>query len=79
MLRTKRQLHSGTTCARCHEGECSGRLSFDLGVEATTDHLIRNARPLTKDSIRKLFKMLEYMKRECAYPPLNVPIPSGGV
>ena len=69
----------GTTCARCHEGECSGRLSFNLGVEATTSHLIRHAGPLTKNSIRQLFAMLEYMKRECSYPPLNVPIPTDGI
>ena len=24
-----------TACARCHEGECSGRLSFDHGQESS--------------------------------------------
>jgi len=69
----------GTTCARCHEGECSGRLSFDLGIEASTSHLVRHAGPLTKSSIRELFAMLEYMKRECSYPPFDIPIPPDGI
>jgi hypothetical protein len=69
----------GTTCARCHDGECSGRLSFNLGVEASTDHLMRHAGALTKNSVRELFAMLAFMKKECRYPPLDVPIPTDGI
>ena len=69
----------GTTCARCHEGECSGRLSFNLGIEASTSHIVRHGGSLARNSIRELFGMIEYMKRECTYPPLNVPIPSDGI
>jgi hypothetical protein len=69
----------GTACARCHEGECSGRLSLGLDVEASTDHIVRHAGPVSKASIERLFGMLEYMKRECTYPPLDVPIPPDGV
>ena len=69
----------GTVCARCHEGECSGRLRLGLDAEASTSHVVRHAGPVSKSSIAQLFAMLEYMKRECSYPPLDIPIPPDGV
>ena len=30
-----------TVCTRCHEGECSGRVSFSSGVAATRSHVLR--------------------------------------
>lgn len=31
-----------TVCFNCHEGECSGRLSFDSGARAAQDHIRRD-------------------------------------
>lgn len=69
----------GTTCARCHEGECSGRLTFDSGPAGAADHIRRHAEALPDDALVELFQLLEKMKRECAYPPLLVPLPRDGV
>ena len=31
-----------TICAKCHEAECSGRLSFDEAFEKSTGHILRH-------------------------------------
>lgn len=69
----------GTTCARCHEGECSGRLSFESGPEAAVGHIRRHAGPVSDASVQELFALLERMKKDCAYPPLAAPIPEDGI
>jgi len=69
----------GTTCARCHEGECSGRLSFDTGAAGAAGHIRRYAEGLPDTAVPELFQLLEKMKRECAYSPLPVPVPRDGV
>lgn len=69
----------GTTCARCHEGECSGRLTFDSGAAGAADHIRRHAEALPDGAPVELFQLLEKMKRECAYPPIPVPVPRDGV
>lgn len=68
----------GSTCARCHEGECSGRLTFDLGAEGAAGHVRRHAGPLSDVAVQELFTLLERMKKECAYPPLKAPVPQDG-
>ena len=70
-----------TVCAKCHEGECSGRLSFDQAREASVNHILRHYTPATgKHRLqRELFDILNYMKEKCAYYPLQVPIPPGRV
>ena len=65
----------GTTCARCHEGECSGRLTFDLAGDAVTGHVRRHAGAVSDASVPELIGLLERMKKECSYPPLGAPIP----
>lgn len=30
-----------TICAKCHEAECSGRLSFDEAFETSASHILR--------------------------------------
>jgi hypothetical protein len=69
----------GTTCARCHEGQCSGRLSFDRGAEAASAHIRRYAGELSPAQVAELFTLLERMKTECAYPPVDAPVPPDGV
>lgn len=59
-----------TDCARCHEGECSGRLSFHLPPEAADQHIRRHGGDLTQPQIRELFGLLRYMKEACAFHPL---------
>lgn len=59
-----------TSCARCHEGQCSGRMSFHLPEEAANQHIIRHGGELSQVSIRQLFILLRYMKEECSFYPL---------
>ncbi len=57
-----------TLCAKCHEGECSGRLSFDMGSKAAISHIKRYAGDIniSKGEIEEFFSLLNYMKTECA-------------
>ena len=57
-----------TLCAKCHEGECSGRLSFDTGSTAATSHIKRYTGDLniSKGETKAFFSLLNYMKTECA-------------
>ncbi len=57
-------LRFNTVCAHCHEGECSGRLSFSLGPEAAFSHIRRYAGGVD-DTLG--------MKRDCAYAPMAAP------
>ena len=61
-----------TTCARCHEGECSGRMSFHLPEKAANQHIRRHGGELTPESIRHLFQLLRYMKEKCSFYPLHI-------
>ena len=66
-----------TICAKCHEAQCSGRLSFDDALERSTNHILRHYGPATgKQWLQKeLFDILNYMKEKCAYYPLNSSVP----
>ncbi len=57
-----------TLCAKCHEGECSGRLSFNTGSKAASSHIKRYAGDvnITKGETEEFFSLLNYMKTECA-------------
>lgn len=59
-----------TACARCHEGECSGRMTFYLPEKAADQHIRRHGGELTQVHIRQLFKLLRYMKEKCSFYPL---------
>lgn len=61
-----------TTCAQCHEGGCSGRLSFALGAEAVFDHIRRYAGDVDDLTAQSLFDALTRMKTTCAFAPLPV-------
>lgn len=62
-----------TACALCHEGECSGRLSFARLPEAAFDHIRQYAGPVEDELARRLYETLELMKSGCRYPALAVP------
>lgn len=63
-------LRFNTVCAHCHEGQCSGRLSFALGPEATYNHIRRFTGDVPDAQALELNEVLGYMKRHCAYAPL---------
>ena len=59
-----------TQCARCHEGECSGRMSFQLAEDAADEHIRRYGGDMPLERVRDLGKLLRYMKERCAFFPL---------
>lgn len=66
-----------TICAKCHEAQCSGRLSFDEAFETSANHILRYyAQASEKRWLQKeLFDILNYMKGKCAYYPMQVTVP----
>ena len=66
-----------TICAKCHEAECSGRLSFDGAFETSASHILRHyGQASGKEWLQKeLFDILGYMKGKCAYFPMQVTVP----
>jgi hypothetical protein len=66
-----------TICAKCHEAECSGRLSFDDAFETYTSHILRHYGQASGENRlqKELFDILNYMKRNCAYYPMPVTVP----
>ncbi len=67
---TVSNLRFNTVCAYCHEGQCSGRLSFSLGPEAAFNHIRRYAGDVDEALTRQLHTLLVHMKQEYAYAPL---------
>ncbi|WP_177419127.1 hypothetical protein [endosymbiont of Lamellibrachia barhami] len=67
-----------TICAKCHEAQCSGRLSFDQAFEKSSSHVLRHyGQASGKQWLQKeLFDILNFMKEKCAYYPIQTPIPS---
>ncbi len=62
-----------TVCTNCHEGECSGRLSFQSGALAAKNHIRRYLAAPSEREIEDLFALLKYTKEKCAYYPLKPP------
>jgi hypothetical protein len=62
-----------TVCTNCHEGECSGRLSFDSGAAAARSHIERHIGTVSDGKLAQLFAMLRHVKETCSnYPQLPV-------
>ena len=55
-----------TVCAKCHEGECSGRLSFSSGIKAASSHICRYTDISSDDEAKEFFTILEHMKIKCS-------------
>lgn len=68
-----------TVCTRCHEGECSGRLSFSSGDAATRSHVRRYLPSSSSLEVEELFAILKYTKEFCAHYPLPDAIPANSV
>lgn len=67
-----------TACSRCHEGECSGRMSFQLPREEADQHIRRHGGALPEAQVRELYDLLRYMKEECAFRPLPLALVRDG-
>ncbi|MCD6173815.1 MAG: hypothetical protein J7J96_08555, partial [Sulfurimonas sp.] len=63
-----------TICAKCHEGQCSGRLSFDSGAKMAASHINRYTKTSSDREVNEFFTILKYMKKECKIflPNLNL-------
>lgn len=68
VISTKDAVIFNTLCARCHEGECSGRLSLDIGSQAASNHILRysGATAISKAETKAFFTLLNHMKRACS-------------
>ena len=66
-----------TICAKCHEAQCGGRLSFDESFEVSASHILRHYGQAygNKWLQKELFDILNYMKGKCAYFPMQVTVP----
>ncbi|RLJ61661.1 hypothetical protein [Sulfurisoma sediminicola] len=58
-----------TVCSNCHEGECSGRMSFDSGAAATRAHMERHLGTAHNVQVAALFDMLRHVKETCGHYP----------
>lgn len=68
-----------TICASCHEGECSGRLTFSSGAETAREHMQRYLGSVTTREAEDLFGLLRYTKEHCAHYPVPAAIPADGI
>lgn len=60
-----------TVCNNCHEGECSGRLSFNSGADAARSHIERHLGAKQHDvQVTALFAMLQAVKESCSHYPV---------
>lgn len=59
-----------TVCTSCHEGECSGRLSFHTGADAARNHMQRYLGSVDTAEAKHLFAMLRHTKEQCTHYPL---------
>lgn len=63
-----------TVCANCHEGQCSGRLTFHTGAKEASGHMQRYLGSITDGEAENLFGLLRHTKEQCAHYPLASPI-----
>lgn len=63
-----------TVCSNCHEGECSGRLSFHTGAAAARGHMQRYLGAISDTEVETLFGLLRHTKERCAHYLLASPV-----
>lgn len=68
-----------TTCARCHEAQCSGRLSLGQDDARSRAHVERYAGRLTDDLHQQLFTYLQHMKEFCGFAAIAPGVESRAV
>jgi hypothetical protein len=59
-----------TLCSDCHEGQCSGHLSFDSGSAAARSHIERYLGSTDEATVAALFAMLRHVKENCSHYPV---------
>jgi hypothetical protein len=66
-----------TICAKCHEAECSGRMSFHRAYEESVNHIVRHYNEASGKlwMQKQLYLILNHMKEKCAYYPMKVAVP----
>ncbi len=66
-ISTKSAVIFNTLCAKCHEGECSGRLTFNTDSNAAQNHIKRYVGDIniSKSEVEEFFSLLNHMKKEC--------------
>ena len=66
-----------TICAKCHEAQCSGRMSFQMAYEESVNHIVRHYGEASGKvwMQKQLFQILNHMKEKCAYYPMHVTVP----
>lgn len=78
-VQVESKLLFNTICAKCHEGECSGRLSLHLEGKAVDQHILRHAGELSSTTVRELSELLRYMKEKCSFYPMAIDISQDGI
>lgn len=68
-----------TVCANCHEGECSGRLTFQSGAPGAQEHMQRHLGSVTAQEAEALFGLLRYTKEHCTQYPVTAAVPASGI
>lgn len=68
-----------TVCVNCHEGECSGRLSFEAEASLARSHVERHAGAVSDSKLALLFAMLRHVKETCSHYPLVASPPTTGI
>jgi hypothetical protein len=61
-----------TVCARCHEAQCSGRLSLGPGDTQSRAHVERYAGKLSDDLHQQLVVYLQHMKEFCGFTAISL-------
>jgi len=63
-----------TVCAKCHEGQCSGRLSFDDNPNVASSHINRYVPNSSKTQVKELYAILKNMKNQCVmfFPDIDL-------
>jgi len=74
---TKSVVIFNTICAKCHEAECSGRMSFHMAYEESAKHIVRHYNEASGKlwMQKQLYLILNHMKERCAYYPMQAVIP----
>ncbi len=67
-ISTRTAVIFNTLCAKCHEGECSGRLTFHNNYKQATSHIQRYAGDLklSDEEVKDFFALLNHMKKKCS-------------
>lgn len=78
-IQVESKLIFNTICAKCHEGECSRRLSYQLQDHAINQHILRHGGEPSLEVAAQLYELLRHMKEKCSYYPMYADITTDGI